>query len=129
MGEHEFELREVPHELPESEGEPLQESVVGDVAASVAAVANVGMLGYVAASFHRGRHDADDARHEADTAALRAQHAAEMRVLRAHLEVEMRDLRAQRFGFGVDDDYDPGFGVDDDYDPGFEADDDYYGEF
>ena len=104
MGEHEFELREVPHEPPGAEGERLQESVAGDVAASVAALANVGMLGYAAATFHRERHDAAEARHE-----------AEMAVLRAARDAEMRVLRARGFGFGVDEDYYPGFGMDDDY--------------
>lgn len=115
MDEHEFELREVPRDRSETESERLQESVVADVAASVAAVANVGMLGYAAAAFHRGRHDADDARHEAQLAVLRAEQDAEMRILRAQMDAEMRVLRARGFGFGVDDDYYPGFCDEDDY--------------
>jgi hypothetical protein len=90
--------------------------VVGDVAASVSALAGTGAFGYTAATFHtRHPRAAEEARHEAEMAALRAEMDTEMRVLRAQLDAEMRLLRAQGFGFGVDDDYYPGFGVDDDY--------------
>jgi hypothetical protein len=109
MGEYDPELRNVPDEPPEAEADLLQESVVGDVAASVAAVANVGMLGYAAASFHRRWHDA----------AAEARHEAEIAALPAEMDAEMRVMRAQGLGFGVDD-YCPGFGVDDDYYGGFE---------
>lgn len=112
MGEHEFELLEIPHGPPEADGERLQESVVGDLAASVSALAGAGAFGYAAATFHtRGQRDADEARHAAEMAALRADIDAEMRVLRAQVDAEMRVLRAQGFGFGVDDDYYGGFGV------------------
>jgi hypothetical protein len=113
MSEHEFELREVVHEPPRAEGDRLQESVVGDVAASVSAVVGVGGLSYAAAAFHsRVRSDEAEARHEAEMAALRAEMNAGMRVLRAEMEAEMRDLRAQGYGFGPDDDYPfGGFGV------------------
>jgi len=114
MSEHEFELREVSHDPQEAEGERVQESVVGDVA--VAAVANVGMLGYAAAAFHRGRHDDVDGSHEAEMAALHAQ-----------INTELRLLRAQGFGVGTDD-YSGGFGPDD-YSGGFSADQDDYGGF
>jgi hypothetical protein len=110
MNEHEFELREVRRESPDADGERLRESVVGDVAASIGALASTGAFGYAAASFHNGRqHDTDDAYHEAEMAALRAQMDAEMRVLRAEMDAEMRVLREQ--GFGVDDDYFDGFEV------------------
>jgi hypothetical protein len=112
MSDHEFELREVPQELPDCGAERLQESVLGEVAASVSALTGTGALGYAAAAFHtRRQRDSDEARHEADVAALRAQMDAEMRVLRAELEAEMRVLRAEGFGFGPTDDYYGGFGV------------------
>jgi hypothetical protein len=84
MDQYESELRGVPHESPDADGERLQESVVGDVAASVGALASTGAFGYAAASFHSGRqHDTNEARREAEMAALRAQMDAEMRLLRA----------------------------------------------
>jgi hypothetical protein len=121
MSEHEFELQEIPHDPPELEGERLRESVVSDVAASVNALAGTGAFGYAAVTFHsRRQRDADEARREAEMAALRAEMDAEMRVLRAQMGAEMRVLRrAQEFGFGVDDDYFGGIGVDDDYSGGF----------
>src|SRR5918992_5996938 len=119
MSEHEFELREVPHDPPDADDERVQESVVGDVAASASALAGTGAFGYAAATFHARRwRDTDEARHEAEMAALRAEMDAEMRVLRVEMEAEMRVLRAQGFGFGADDYY-GGFGVDDDYYGGF----------
>lgn len=113
MSEHEFELQEVPYKLPEPEGERLEESVVGDVAASVSALAGTGAFGYAAASFHtRRQREVDEARHQAEMASLRAEMDAEMRVLRAQMDAELRVLRrAQAFGFGMDDDYYAGFGV------------------
>jgi hypothetical protein len=119
MSEHGFEVREVPHESPD-DGVRLQEPVVGDVAASVSALTGTGAFGYAAAAtFHtRRQRDADEARHEAEMAALRTQMDAEMRVLRADMDAEMRVLRAQGFGFGPEDHY-GGFGVDDDYYGGF----------
>jgi hypothetical protein len=112
MSEREFELREVPEESPDCGAERLQESVVGDVAATVSALAGTGALGYAAATFHtRHQRDPDPARHDADMAALQAQMDTEMRALRAQLEAEMRALRAEGFGFGPDDDYDGGFEI------------------
>lgn len=113
MSEYELELQEVPHAPPEPQGERLQESVVGDVAASVSALAGAGAFGYAAANFHtRRQHDADELGHEAEMAALRAEMDAEMRVLRAQIDAQLRVLqRAQEFGCGVDDDYYGGFGV------------------
>ncbi len=108
MSEHGFEVREVPYEPPDADGERLQESVVGDVAASVSALAGTGAFGYAAATFHtRRQRDADEARH-----------GAEMAALRAEMDAEMRVLRAQGFGSGPEDYY-GGFGVDDDYYGGF----------
>lgn len=119
MSEPEFEVREIPYEPPDADGERLQESVVSDVAASVSALAGTGAFGYAAATFHtRRQRDADEARHQAEMAALRAQMDAEMRVLRAEMDAEMRILRAQGFGIGLEDYY-GGFGVDDDYYGGF----------
>lgn len=106
MSEHELELREVAYEPPVDEGDRLQESMVGDVAASVSALAGTGAFGYAAATFHaRRRRDDGEAQHEAEVAALRADIEAEMGMLRAEMEAEMRVLRAQGYGFGPDDDY------------------------
>jgi hypothetical protein len=111
MGEHEVELQEVQYEPPAADAERIQESVVGDVAASVSALAGTGAFGYAAATFHgRSQRDTDAARHAAEMAALRAEMDAEMRVLRAEMDAEMRLLRAQGYGFAVDDDY-GAFGV------------------
>lgn len=120
MSENELEFQE-DYQPPEPEGEQLQESVVGDVAASVGAVAGTGAFGYAVASFHTRRpRDADEARYEAQMAELRAEMDAEMRVLRAQMDAELRILRrSQEFGFGVDDDYYRGFGVDDEDYGGF----------
>jgi len=110
VDEHQFELREVSRESLDAGGERLRESVVGDLAASVGALASTGAFGYAAASFHSGRqHDTDEAHHEAEMALLRAEMDAEMRALRAEMDAEMRVLRAQ--GFGLDDDYFDGFEV------------------
>ena len=70
MSEHRFEAREVARECPEVETDRLRESVVGDVAASVSAMASVGVLGYTAAAFRsRLRRAEVEAHHQAEMSA------------------------------------------------------------
>lgn len=106
--EHEIQIREVASEEPQ--GERLQESVVADIAASVAAAGGIGAMGFagVGAYYQRASYLLQRDQVERDDAELRAAIEAENAELRRELEIENRMLRAQFGGLEGLDAYDAG---------------------